>query len=630
MTFLRETGEREKQKRAGLRSAAWSADGMIAIQDTEFRSALILPDGARLGGGEGSTESDSAGAHPDSPLADVDFDSPVATADGRIYALARRGGRTSIARIDTSTGRVDFLEAELGQVRSISAGMKSQILVSYTLPGRLARLAILSEGESGPALAAQSRDISGGVHIPVMTDSGAVYYVGRFVGGEYLCAFPPELLVSMTQVRCAWTDRAPDTVIRGGGPEVEAGSEAETGLASEAVSEAVSASEAVAPGMPASGEGEPASPTPVTPIPVPEAEGAFPLLFRTLRLPLLDTTGFGILLQGEDLAERLSWNFQASYDWRYSGFPAALNLSATTGPFALTLGLSDRFSDGGSLPGSGVRVDSGGLSAAWHRSFAPSRKRVDSGAWASIAAVTENVLPGAAYRSSWTSRFAAFGFRVEYSDWLGSRYPPFGTRGYSASLTPETEIVLEPGGRAAFSLTARLRAALPFAGVELSLSGAFSPDASVAFGPVSRRLTPGSGSRPSSVAIAYPTFEEYSTVAASSPWYAQAEASVRLFSAEIQRELPIPWLGTPLYLRRLTGRLGARLAVFDEGSAVPDPGKGVVFPASVFFRTEAQLALTGSTAFIRSLRPGIELSFATDRRLAPTALRLALSLSVIQ
>jgi hypothetical protein len=596
MTFLRDSGQRAGAPNINLKSAAWCGAGMASIRDSDFRSALVLPDGSELGGGR--AQNAEVAANPDSGLASIDFDNPVVAGDGLVFALARRGGRTAISRIDLVTKRVDILDAELGQVRSLSAARGGEILASFTLPGQLARLAILAGGKSEPALKVQSRDISGGVHLPVMTDSGEVFYAGRFVGGEYLCSLPAEILGTMSTIGSAWIEVGPADIVE--------------------AADSAGASDVEGSALPA-----PA-------VPLPEVAPAFPLLFRTLRLPLLDASGFGVFLQGRDLTERLSWQLSARFDWRYAGFPFALNLSAASGPLALNFTLEDRFSSGGSKPGSGIRVDSAGISAAWRRSFAPARRRVDLSAALALSAIAQDLLPGGAYTSSWTSRYASLGIRAGYSDWLGSRYPPFAWKGFSAALVPETEILLESGGRVAFSLSARLRAAVPFAGMEFSLSGSLSPDASVAFGPVSRRLFPDRDPRPSSLDISYPAFAEYGAVAATSPWYATAEASARLFSAEIQKELPIPGFGTPLYLRRLTGRIGARLAAFDEGSSAPDPAMRAAFPASVFFRTEAQFAPTVSTSFIASLRPGVEISFATDSRLAPEALRLAFSLSVIQ
>ncbi len=600
LTFGRDTGAKSGSALTGIRSATWDGNGVVAVRDSGFRSSLLLPDGSTIGDG-----SEVGSLSPD-------FDVPVVGKSGRLYALVRVGGRTGIGKIDTHTGQVLLLDAGLGQPRSLSAGPGGAILVSFTLPGSLSRLAILKDGETGPELEMQSRDISGGVHIPVMTDSGELYYAGRFVSGEYLCRLPAEILCSMRKIECAWVEAGvkPTVNDRAGEENAREDEEKATGSEKTARDSAEGAAIAAAAARP-------------------EPSPALPLLFRTFRLPILDATGAGIFIQGADLTERLAWSLATRYSWKYSGLSASLRVSAKSGPLSLSFGVSDTFSEGGSVPGSGLRIGGTGLSAAFSRSFAPERRRFGAGAWMNLAALADGVMPGRAYGSPWSFGSASAGLKAGYSDWLVSRYAPFGTKGFSIAAGPDIELVLESAAGAALCFSAQARAALP-AGFEFTLCGAFSPDGRVAFGPVSRRLSFGSGSRASAVAIPYPAFEEYGAVSASSPWYAFAEISGRAFSAEIQRGIPFPGFGTPLYLRRVTGRAGFRLAAFEEKSAAGDPASPVVFPASAFFRIEAQLALTQSSSFVSSVRPGAEVSWATDRRLAPSAFRLGIYLSVIQ
>jgi len=160
-----------------------------------------------------------------------------------------------------------------------------------------------------------------------------------------------------------------------------------------------------------------------------------------------------------------------------------------------------------------------------------------------------------------------------------------------------------------------MSAAVVHPSLSLSLCGAYSPDASIAFMPGGRYLPRGLFVAASSLAPPYPVFKEYSKVFASSSWYVSGEVQALLLDIELWNRLqPLRLPDLPsIGFRRIVARGGLRAAVFEATlSSVTSP----VLPAAAFLRAEADAALLAGITGLAHISVMGEVSYALTAALS--------------
>lgn len=496
-------------------------------------------------------------------------------ATGISYGLVRMGTLVAPARILPNGGGMELLRSPLAFVRSLAVG-EGRLIIGAAMPDGLSRIAILDSRES--RLYLQKAAPPGGAAQPAPGGESSIIYRAELGGG-------------LRELRIAPADQA---ALAAGYDSLES-----AWVPLEDFRAALAAPANQAPAAPAAAAIKPTF---------------FPRLASATRYPYLSQNSGGLVAQGRDLTERLSWQAQAGLRWDAVLPEEALELTLLSGGQRLTLSASDQ---GAGAQASPTRVTVLRLSHAfWHR-FVPLQNTLWTNASAQFAGLQSGYAIGDYFAPAYNYTSFAGSVSAGFTTLGEEPFAPFDERGVSLQAGADGEVL--PGIGRAIAVKAAVTLATARPGLRLALYGAWSPDGSALFSPTGRSVASGGTGYLSALSIPYPAYGEYAALGGGSPWYAFAEASARLASIELwQKPGPIAMPLVPAWaIRRLSLFGGLRGALLEhEGN--------LAAPTSAFARLEAEFALLAGLAPETSLSGYFEAAWAFDQSLAGG---IALSLS---
>jgi hypothetical protein len=340
--------------------------------------------------------------------------------------------------------------------------------------------------------------------------------------------------------------------------------------------------------------------------PVSKAASIFPRLLETVRYPFWENDALGIRMEGQDLSERLAWEFQAGWDLGVNRPELGFMARASLGNASVLLGLQDLAVP--SLSGEPFRffIAQMGYGHAWP--LLPARRRfyLDAGVFLAPFDSTYSLRD---YFSPSFEALASGGiFALGYSDLRISTFAPFsilGTR-FKAGLEMESQDFASPLLSLSASTYLAPRASWP----RLEAYGSFTLSKTLRFAPAGRRIATSSGEteptyRPSSMSPSFPRYKEYEALDAASPWYGFLQITLPLASLDFT-EKAVHWglkyLPSPA-ARRLVLESGGRLASFELNSAA-------IFLGSIFLGASLDTTLLAGLASVSTLSFSAEISYA--------------------
>jgi hypothetical protein len=516
------------------------------------------------------------------------FGSAADPATGIRYGLVRMGTLVAPARVLPNGGGMEVLRSPLAFVRSLALG-GGRLVLGAALPDGLSRIAILDIGAAGDAasgttsgrevrLFLQKAAYPGGAALPAPSSDSSIIYRAELSDGlrelRLAPADPAALTAGYDRLEAAWVPL-------------------EDFRAALAAAEpyAAASPSAAAPAAPAAAALKPT---------------LFPRLAATTRYPYLSQNSAGLVVQGQDLTERLSWEAQAGLRWDVGLPEEALDLTLLLGGQRLTLSASDRAAGAQASPN---RLTALRLSHAFWHSFIPLQNTIWTNASAQFAGLQSNYAIGdffaPAYGYASFAGSASAGFTT-----LGEEpFAPFDERGVSLQAGADGEILTGIGRTIALKAALTLASARP--GLRLSLYGAWSPDESALFSPTGRSVASGGSGYLSALSIPYPAYGEYAGAGGGSPWYAFGEASARLASVDLWRKpgpIALPFM-PGLAIRRLSLFGGLRGALLEHDG-------NLAAPTSAYARAEALLVPLAGLGAETTLSGYFEAAWAFDTALS--------------
>lgn len=506
--------------------------------------------------------------------------------EGFSYGLVRLGAMTLPARID-GKGTVEILESSVESVSSLSLyreggteGYKTTIAMELPRPGKPPGLALLLEDRAAWRLWLQDTVFPGGIEDPALIDPGRLVFKSSDVEGrQSLRLLDMDRAFMDSHGRSETVSWIPLQRYRermGLGADAEKRTEEKESLAFQTVQTMKSR--------------------------------RFPLAMETSRYPYADSDSLGIIVQGMDITERLTWTTSAG--WHFGASMPEASLSFSLSPDTRLLELSARDSYSPVSPGEGFyRVLGLGFDYEYYLRLLPLQRLFRAGISGSVAGLDAQpslqryFTPGMDYRSMGAT------LRLGYADQYSHPFFPFDPRGIQAFLSGDYESL--PGLADGASLSGGLKLSLPRPALQLSLFGAFSLDEELVFAPAGRFFLQSSDLYPSALAASYPYYAEYAGLDSRSFWYGYGELSVRFFSIRPWKALGVfrmPWLPS-WTVGNLGLEGGLRAAALSLGSAL-------AFPASAFLSLEIELAFLAGLAAEGRLVFDIEAAWAFDSALS--------------
>ncbi|MBU0926276.1 MAG: hypothetical protein KKA67_00860 [Spirochaetes bacterium] len=453
----------------------------------------------------------------------IGYASPVVSADGETaYVLAKEGGKVSVVRVGLEGTGISRLELpdSLSWVRYLSLGDDGVLRFSWDDESfyRLAEL-------DGNTLSYQTVPLSGGVHRPVLA-GGRVRYIGRFSEGMAPCSFPEDRgPLAFVEASVGWSDAG------------------DLGTAAS-----------------------------VYDYPSTRAYGRYSALgWLAPRFWLPVGSGdergistLGLLFFIADPAERLSATLGADWNLRASAVDVEVQADWSRFAFPVSLSVVDSFETYGT--GSILRRSSALLGAG-------DAVPLFSGgtvSWSLDAGLAGYAISETGPYAAWSDAAATFAASLGLTDTTAPTADPEARTGYSISAlarigAPALPVVGPPS----VGVEASARGFLEPAALAFSAYGAAAVVGGVRYGP--RGQVSASGIE---LSKAYPAWVEFED-GTSGSWFAQGEASLRLLGLEAQAGLG------PLYLNRLSIRMGARGYAAGEAAAVLDAGWSAFARASL-------------------------------------------------
>ncbi len=449
------------------------------------------------------------------------FGAPVVLEDGSLAFILREAGRSLLARLDGQGLEVLAPSIPLDNLRFLSGG-GSRLLAATASPGNLYRLVAIdaAAGET-PRLGLQATELSGGIRMPAYRSAPGeepkISYVMARSEGERPADYPS----SIPALALRWS---PASWLR-----------LDPSFAAETETRGSAAGATGSPLYPAF------DPRPAPPLP--EA-------FSVFRVPYVtaDLGAAGLLVEGMDLTESLTWTASAAWNWVVGGADLAAAANVAFSPWNLGILVEDGFVAG--LTG-GSWWRSSGASLDLYRFFPsfPIRRGLGTELLA-VGGLLSAAPIGAAYSGGLET--LAFGSRasLEWRDSHQSAFAPFEKRGLEAGASIDGEYRSASAQAGAFSVAGFAEYWLPLAGLRGRLEGEAALTG-MELGPGGRFFADGS---PSILAPSISNWYMFSGLGLAGSWYARAELSARLFDIEIGRAFRPLWIEA----RRLIANAGVR------------------------------------------------------------------------
>lgn len=553
-----------------LREAAWMVDGggaSEAASEAAFAAVGIrgaFSDLVLVRGGRRETLLEGS--------YDRQIGSPAPLPDGRIAFLLRENGVSRIARIDAATRSLEVLETgrPLGIIRNLSASGDT-LAFSWATREDFPSLGTLDPS----GLRLQTTALSGGVTLPVASDSG-IFYVGRFADGMRPCSYPgdiPELALEAADSR--WVPHR----TAGGAP-------ADPSL--------------------------PSRPYSVLPSLVPAIRIPYPKLGMSLE-------GMGICLVWADCIETWMLTAMADYDWTRAFADLRLTLQIAPPSGALTLEFSDSASYD-AVESRDARTLAGGAAGTFAALLTPEPATVSLGFSASFSARAP-AAAGAATAYAWpfASYMAAAGVSAAYDGRIRrSLDPAVRPTGLAASLALDAAAPIE----AAFLPAAAAQGSFSFSLGALGLDFEAWAAATVPGVPglAALALFPSGayrgGAVRSGIGARYPVFREYASFApaAADSWiYGYFSADWMPLAADVMRNVRdlkvfVTRIGASVGYRGALAGMRYLDAAYFRFHAQGGPGQGLYSQSLLALYGEVSHALRAAEAGVPEFSFGFGLS----------------------
>jgi hypothetical protein len=328
----------------------------------------------------------------------------------------------------------------------------------------------------------------------------------------------------------------------------------------------------------------------------------FPRLMSTTRYPYADSDSIGLVIEGMDLTERLS--FEAAGGWHFEGrlpeIQARIQVSAGWSTFSAMISDEPIAQTPPRMP---VRLSRLALEYQRMLLLNPLYSRGTLSAYAFFAGIDDGYALADYFKPDYQYSSTGFSIRTGYSSRRSEVFAPFDPIGFSVSCGFELERLKNE--TPSFSLSSSMTLAPQDLPISVGIYGALSLSDTLRFLPAQRRIITTNGNLPSALSPPFPAYREYADIDAGSPWYIFGQASFRIWNIELAHRfspIALPFLPS-LAFRRATFRGGYRLAAL-ESASVP------ITPMSAFLRIDLNAAVLAGLATEANLECYAEMSYA--------------------
>jgi hypothetical protein len=328
----------------------------------------------------------------------------------------------------------------------------------------------------------------------------------------------------------------------------------------------------------------------------------FPRLMSTTRYPYADSDSIGLIVEGSDLSERIS--FEAMGGWNFkSGLPeieASILLSAGWSLVHATISDQPIAYTQSQIP---ARVSRLALEYQRILILNPLYRRGYLSAYAFFAGIDDGYELKDYVKPDYQYSSIGYTIKAGYSSRRTETFAPFDPIGFSFQGGLELEKIKDTSP--SLSLSTSMTVAPHSIPIQVGIYGAVSLSETLRFLPAQRRFVMTDGELVSALNPSYPIFHEYSDLTAGSPWYLSGQVSFRVWNIEVAQKLnpiALPFV-PPLAFRRATFRGGFRMAVLESASML-------ITPMSVFLAIDLNATVLAGIAAMSNVECYAEASYA--------------------